>query len=388
MESGVLKNLFGSFSTPAIHWLLMVLSPRTTKLFTRGSLVVSCHILAQRKGRDKVPPTIAQTSPFHYREKQSIGIYDTRYISALKFSCIMKVFLHYEDNENKDLHKSLKITLPKSWKTGPTSRLLSQFVESYNASETLGSLNPLQEDDLHMAIRKSEGDGDATPLVPLASDAVTIEVIPDREDVYILHGPSQTVQQIEDASKAEDERRKQELESTASCTHFGCKNRFPKGGPYPACQYHKAPPVFHETAKFWSCCPNKKAYDWNDFENIPGCMTGVCTDVKEEQKTFLGGSDLREKAGEAAKLKSIDDFNKSHAAGGSDAAPVLDGLRTVLVQLGVENELFDQVVDGMTKELTGTVSSEAELLEAVAAELGGKLKAAMKAIAAEQQRIK
>ena len=297
----------------------------------------------------------------------------------------MKVLLHYEDNDNTELHKSLRITLPKKWKTGPTSLLLTQFVESYNENEMFAS-NPLREDDLHLAIRRSGADG-TEPLMPLASDANNIDVIPDRSDVYIMHGPSQTVQQMEDQSRAERERRKQELASTVQCTHFGCKNRFPKGGPYPPCCYHASPPVFHETAKFWSCCPTKKAYDFDEFEQIPGCQTGVCSEVREEQKQFLGGSDLREQV-EVTKLKSIDDFNKSQAAGGSDAAPVLDRLRVVMNEFGVENELYDQVVDGLKKELAGNTSSEAELLGAVAAELGGKLKAAMKAIAAEQQRIK
>lgn len=296
----------------------------------------------------------------------------------------MKVLLHYEDNDKTELHKSLRITLPKKWKTGPTALLLTQFVESYNENETFAS-NPLREEDLHLAIRQSGADG-AEPLVPLASDAINVDVIPDRSDVYIMHGPSQTVQQIEDQSRAERERRKQELASTVQCTHFGCKNRFPKGGPYPPCCYHASPPVFHETAKFWSCCPTKKAYDFDEFEQIPGCQTGVCSEVKEEQKLFLGGSDLREQV-EVTKLKSIDDFNKAQAAGGSDAAPVLDRLRLVMNEFGVENELYDQVVDGLKKELAGKSSSEAELLGAVAAKLGDKLKAAMKAIAAEQQRI-
>jgi hypothetical protein len=262
---------------------------------------------------------------------------------------------------------------------------LSQFVESYNENETFAS-NPLQEENLHLTIRQSGGN-ETDPIVQLASDAINIDVISDRAHVYIMHGPSQTLQQVEDQVKAERERRNEELATTRQCTHFGCKNRFPKGGPYPSCCYHASPPVFHETAKFWSCCPTQKAYDFEDFENIPGCQTGICSEVKEEQKSFLGGSDLREQV-EVTKLKSIDDFNKAQAAGGSDYAPLLDRLRHVLKELGVENELFDQVVDGLKKESAEATSNEAEMMEAVAAELGGKLKAAMKAIAAEHQRIK
>lgn len=297
----------------------------------------------------------------------------------------MKVFLHYEDNDSTDVHKTLKITLPKSWKTGPTSKLLGQFVESYNSNETLGAANPLTLDNMRLAVKNKDH-----ILTPLASDAVVLDAIPDRADVYILHGPSQTVEEMARKERQDKEEKEALLKNTVPCTHFGCKKRFPPDGPYPDCCYHKAPPVFHETAKFWSCCPQKKAYDWDDFQNIPGCQTGTCTPVKEADggKQFLGGTDLREQAGEGAALKSIDDFNKAQAAGGADAAPVLERLCRVLEELGVEKELYEQVTEGIKKELANSFSSEAELLEATKAELGAKLKSALKAIAADQLRIK
>jgi len=101
----------------------------------------------------------------------------------------------------------------------------------------------------------------------------------------------------------------------------------------------------------------------------------------------LGGTDLREQA-EGEKLKSIDDFNKAQSAGGAEAAPVLDRLRNAMFELGIDRELFDQVVDGMKEEFSGSAASESELLAAVSEELGSKLKAAMKAIAVDQLRIK
>lgn len=297
----------------------------------------------------------------------------------------MKVLLHYEDNDNSDLHKSLKITLPKSWKTGPVSQLLEQFVESYNPKF---DSNQLQVTDCHISMRQKISEtSDKTELVPIASDAVVIDAIPDRADVYICHGASFTMEEKKKEEEAKIAAHKAELANTVACTHFGCKKRFPKGGPYPECTYHKLPPVFHETAKYWACCPNKKAYDWDDFQNIPGCCTGSCTDVKDDGKQFLGGTDLREQASEGQQLKSIDDFNKSMASGGAEAAPVLDRLQKVLGELGVEKELFDQVIEGYKKEMSGSSMSDPELLEAIAKELGGKLKSAMKSIAAEQLRI-
>jgi hypothetical protein len=140
----------------------------------------------------------------------------------------MKVFLNYEDNDNPELYKSIKITLPKSWKTGPTQKLVDQFVETYNSNETLGSANPLDEKSLHLAIRKADENG-TSHLVDVATDAVVIDVIPDRTDVYIMHGPGKTLAEYEAERKAQEEKEKAEMKDTVQCTHFGCKKRFPKG---------------------------------------------------------------------------------------------------------------------------------------------------------------
>ena len=109
--------------------------------------------------------------------------------------------------------------------------------------------------------------------------------------------------------------------------------------------------------------------DWDDFQKIPGCATGKCTDIKEVGKRFLGGTDLREHL-EKEKLKSIDDFNKAQSAGGAEAAPVLERLRNSLFEVGIDKELFDQVVDGMKTDHAGETTSESELLAAVSEELG------------------
>lgn len=329
----------------------------------------------------------------------------------------MKVLLHYEDNEDTELWKSLKITLPKSWRNGPTSQLLGQFVESYTSNETLHSSNPLNVESLHLAVRRqnqntssssssSSKEASSSALQPLASDDIVVNCIQDRADVYVRHGASQTLDEIK-AKQSLEEKESTNTKNTNTntngvaagntiqCTRFGCQVRFAPGGPYPTpCSYHTAPPVFHETAKFWSCCPHKKVYDWDQFTQIPGCAHAeCCTDVKDDKdgdpkKMFLGGTDLREKAGEAVKLKSIDDFNKSLAAGGSEAAPVLDRLQGVLQELGLEAELVQQVVNGMRLEFSTSDSDESALLEAIKSELGSKLKACFKSIAAEQLRIK
>jgi hypothetical protein len=123
----------------------------------------------------------------------------------------MKVFLNYEDNKSKLLHKKVKITLPKKWKTGPTSTLMLFGVESYNASD-LGKSNPLDASQMHLAVKVAPKDSTSDEpegiLTPLASDAVILEVIDDRDATYICHGASKTLQEIEQEKQAEIDRKK------------------------------------------------------------------------------------------------------------------------------------------------------------------------------------
>jgi len=241
----------------------------------------------------------------------------------------MKVFLNYQDNVDETRHKTLKITLPKSWKSGTTNKLLVQFVESYNSNN---SDNLLDADLMHLEISHLESRKE------LASDDVIESVLEDRQDVFVMHGASKLRSELDVLNPVSPPPPPSKSE-LAACTHFGCRNRFPKGGPYPAnCVYHKSPLIFHETAKYWSCCPHKKAYDWDTFEAIPGCHTGTCTDVKEStQKTFLGGCDVRDALGGGGEpaLRSIDDFNREQSP-----TRTLEVLRETLAQMEVENELL------------------------------------------------
>merc|ERR1711964_77198 len=66
------------------------------------------------------------------------------------------------------------------------------------------------------------------------------------------------------------------------CKRFGCNKYYDEGSTDEG-RHHVKPPVFHETAKYWSCCERKKAYDWESFEAIPGCETSE-GHTQEEQK--------------------------------------------------------------------------------------------------------
>lgn len=145
----------------------------------------------------------------------------------------------------------------------------------------------------------------------------------------------------------------------------------------------------------------------DDFENIPGCVVDEagCTEVpKTNTRNFLGGCDLRADMGDKNnKLKSIEEFNQSlraAAQGGSKdihsvntESSLISQLKDILIQMGLEVELYDQVVDGIRKQLMTTEpfteTIEAAVVDkAIIQEMGIKLKKAFQAMAVNQLRIK
>jgi hypothetical protein len=188
----------------------------------------------------------------------------------------MKLFVHYEESDNVSAHKTLKMTLPKSWRSGPTSKILHQFIESYNEC-----LPPLDASLFHLAVFRTSPTSPAQERTsteegifdPVPCDAAACQALSDRDHVYVRSGPSQTMSELgksysDDAAPSSSFPSPildpNPVEPLLRCTNFGCKVQFPKGCAHPPspCVHHAGPPVFHETAKFWSCCPNKRAYDW------------------------------------------------------------------------------------------------------------------------------
>eukprot|EP00443_Scrippsiella_acuminata_P127982 CAMPEP_0115652482 /NCGR_PEP_ID=MMETSP0272-20121206/42091_1 /TAXON_ID=71861 /ORGANISM="Scrippsiella trochoidea, Strain CCMP3099" /LENGTH=170 /DNA_ID=CAMNT_0003090287 /DNA_START=10 /DNA_END=522 /DNA_ORIENTATION=+ len=116
------------------------------------------------------------------------------------------------------------------------------------------------------------------------------------------------------------------------CKQFGCQKYFdPTKAEQTICVHHKMPPVFHETAKYWACCPDRKAYDWDEFMKIPGCQRGHCS-TEEPKKKFMGGCDVRAENAP----KRIDDEVPI------DPRKKLDKLRAGLESIGVEASTFDR----------------------------------------------
>eukprot|EP00946_MAST-07B_sp_MAST-7B-sp1_P003394 g3394.t1 len=267
----------------------------------------------------------------------------------------MRVYLHYDAADPKFV---IKVKLPKKWIAGPTDNLKTTLVDSYNSKHPEHALDG---GEFHLELK----DG-----VVLCSDELVSKRIPDRADIFLVPGASVSSEEQAAAAKAKADAAKPKNDPNnplLTCRRFGCQKKYRESENHDTfCRHHVKPPVFHETAKYWSCCPDKKAYDWETFMAIPGCSVGRCS-TEPPGKSVLGGTDVR-----AASQQQLDCAPKRIDGGGSAAAKgkvVLDkgrvispldklsALRKAMVGVGVDGSQFDSARDSL-KERHESLGSE------------------------------
>jgi len=267
----------------------------------------------------------------------------------------MKVVIKYEESDNEDQKMTLRLTLPQKYVNGPTKDVIKLFVDHYNKKHADAALSA---EDLHIKVaggnhldrdervRDSISSGDECYLLAGAAPTGAERRPPATSSTAPAAAPAPSPASSGAATEASNtpaSKDNKDKDGKVRCKHFGCNKWFDPANP-PKCVYHKAPPIFHETAKWWSCCPDRKAYDWEEFMRIPGCQTGVCSDVAEGQgqKRFLGGADLREQNAPV----------RLDADAPPDPRTKLAALRKGLVAIGVSPELFDEVLDKASADAT------------------------------------
>eukprot|EP00397_Hematodinium_sp_SG-2012_P039055 GEMP01042581.1.p1 GENE.GEMP01042581.1~~GEMP01042581.1.p1 ORF type:complete len:280 (+),score=57.27 GEMP01042581.1:59-898(+) len=238
-----------------------------------------------------------------------------------------KVTFRYDEPEDESIRLTLRITLGNKHLDGPCSEVVKLVGDYYNKKF------PGHQIDVASLCLKVLGG------VELSDDANVREKLTDGNEVYLLPKDVRTRRQVVTPPIVEDKKpvvtpkkKAAPRDKRLRCKRFGCNQHYEEGA-QDTCRHHKAPPIFHETAKYWSCCTGTKAYDWEDFERIPGCEETIGHTQEEAKKKFLGGTDLRaENAPER-----ID--------GGlpSDPRKQLDMLRKALMSMGIEEEFFDRM---------------------------------------------
>jgi hypothetical protein len=272
----------------------------------------------------------------------------------------MKVLLRYspQDDEDEELETSFSLTLPKAWLNGPTEKLRHLFVDQFNKKHAgAEGVLPMNKADCRLETKLNE----------ILSDETSIEqCIKDGDELFLRRGKTASSSSATTTTTTSGTTSKRKTEgdvpaaptsqttsqnATAAattsngsvpCKRFGCGKRFVPGQPSSEpCRHHKKPPVFHETRKYWACCPDKVAWDWDSFQAIQGCEElPEHSNVSDTTKKVMGGTELRAEINgprEIATEKKLTGLDK------------LMGLRQSLVNIGVSGDLFDAARDSIKR---------------------------------------
>ena len=181
----------------------------------------------------------------------------------------LKLFVNYKEGDDATLHMATKFVVPKGWRAGPVSKLLSFCVETYNKKHPS---NPLDAGAVHLEVRGES----------LGLEEVVEAMLKPRDEVLLVPGAPQergsaAIAAAERAAAAEAKRRAdaEEKRGKVKCLNHGCGALFdPSKNDEGACAFHLAPPFVKGGYKGWSCCNPKPTMDWEEFSCFPCCQTG------------------------------------------------------------------------------------------------------------------
>ena len=205
----------------------------------------------------------------------------------------LKLYIHWEQTGYPE--KTSKIQIPKSWLQKTVKDVIGLFAMPYNNHN---KETPIEIDNVHFQTI----DG-----VKIYSNDLIGDVLEDKYDYHIKLGTH--VRSIVETATTIDE-------NLLRCKNYGCNQYYKEDeNNEDSCKHHIAPPIFHDTMKCWSCCRDKKAYDFESFQLITGCTIGKHSQIA--QKIAIAASPnapttsttTNTDTAAAPQLKSISDFN-------------------------------------------------------------------------------
>lgn len=206
-----------------------------------------------------------------------------------------KIYIHMEADGWPQ--QTSKIQVPKTWQEKTVKDVIGLFVGAYNKKNPE---NLLDLEGVHLV--NSEGG-------KLYSNDVVSATLEDRADYHIKFGKHvKPVAVVVDAS-------------LLRCKNYGCNQYYKEEENHDdVCCHHVAPPIFHDTMKCWSCCKDRKAYDFETFQLIQGCQRGRHSN--QPPKVAIADSPNAVKLGDGPlptppALKSISAFNAANPTAAS-----------------------------------------------------------------------
>jgi len=243
----------------------------------------------------------------------------------------MKVTIRWEGEGDLYPEKKSKLAVPKTWSQRPVSDVIELFVKAYN-EKNADSQPPLVTAELYIW----SVDGEEK----IYSDGVVMTSLGDHCDYLLKRGVHVRAVAASASSDAEGKAG----EAGVKCRNYGCQKLFVEELNHEsACHHHTGPPIFWDTMKCWSCCKDRKAYDFESFQQLPTCAVGrhstvdpkVSISASPRQTVFEGAAAAAAAGGggggevqAAPVLKSIEDYNSSNPTGPTAAASALKTVTT------------------------------------------------------------
>ena len=169
----------------------------------------------------------------------------------------MKVFLIYDEGPS-DYHHKLAITLPSKWLEQSADKVKELFVERYNKKFPQ---NELDDEEMVLAVKDDSPFTSRTVKHLTSSDTPATSFTPGME-VRIVPEPKAILPGRTASGKL-------------LCKNFGCQMEYDEGSNCEgSCRHHVAPPMFHDTRKWWTCCEDVKVFEFDELMCIPGCTLG------------------------------------------------------------------------------------------------------------------
>jgi hypothetical protein len=219
----------------------------------------------------------------------------------------LKVYLHYELAGVP--HKTSKLSVPKKWVAEKlVSDVIELFTDSYNKANPNDAI---EKDEVHLIDSNEE---------KIYSNEIIGNVLQDRYDYRIKHGRYLRGE----ARETKGEGSTGKSSTSLRCRNYGCNQHYEESENHEtACRHHVAPPIFHDCIKGWSCCKDRKAYDWEGFQEIEGCTLGphstVDPKIQFAASPTVSAANAAEEKNPGPVIKSIADFNQQNPDAASAA---------------------------------------------------------------------
>ncbi|CAI5729706.1 unnamed protein product [Peronospora destructor] len=206
---------------------------------------------------------------------------DKKYLQCKNHGCQQK-FLDEENSDQACRHHSLPPLfhdMKKGWQCC-SSKMVYDWDDFENIEPCIvgrhSTVGPNEQFAISPTVAAAANAAVSSVGVATSQAAAPLKSIDD----YNQKNPN-AVTAVSAAKESQTTAPSKRTDGKANCVNFGCQQEYVVAeNSDTSCRHHAGPPVFHDAAKYWSCCPKDVKYDFDSFLKLPGCVVSAHTDIK------------------------------------------------------------------------------------------------------------